>query len=104
MNQKKNVFQLGASSGDDSSLRESMKQAPRSSLGPNRPHQVKKQTSFKEELAARSVLDDDVFETDDEDEIDESAIDDDDSSDWEDSAEESGRSSLEDKLSFPRVD
>jgi len=49
-------------------------------------------------------MSDDVFETDDEDEVDESAIDDDDSSDWEDSMEESGKSSVDEKLSFPRVD
>jgi hypothetical protein len=50
-------------------------------------------------------MDDDVFETDEEDEIDESAIDDDDdSSDWEDSVEESGKSSFDDKALFKRVD
>lgn len=106
LNQQKKVFQLGGSSGDDSSLRDSMslKQAQRSSLGPSRPFQ-KKQTSFREELASKLEENNDVFETDDEDEIDESAIDDDDSSDWEDSIAESGRSSFEEKkLSFPRVD
>jgi hypothetical protein len=47
-------------------------------------------------------MSDDVFETDGD--IDESAIDDDGSSDWEDSTEESGKSSIDDKLSFPRVE
>ncbi len=100
MNQKKGVFQLVGSSGDDNSLRSNMKQAHKEEKRP----QQKKQTSFQEEIARRSVLDNDVFETDDEDDVDESAIDDDDSSEWEDSMEESGRSSLDDKLSFPRVD
>jgi hypothetical protein len=107
------VFQLGGSSGeDDNSLRENMQQvAQRSSLTDTlrRPPQNKKQTSFKEEVATRTihedqVMSDDVFETDDEDQVDESAIDDDDSSDWEDSMEESGKSSVDEKLSFPRVD
>ena len=75
-----------------------------------RPLENKKQTSFKEEVATRTihedrVMDDDVFETDEEDEIDESAIDDDDdSSDWEDSIEESGKSSIDEKTFFQRVD
>jgi hypothetical protein len=69
----------------------------------------KKQTSFREEVSTRTikeeqVFDDDVFETD-EDEIDESAIDDDDdSSDWEDSVEDSGNASIDEKTFFQRVD
>lgn len=102
---KKGGFMLGGSSGDDSSLRSNMKQA-RSSL--SRPAPQKKTTSFKEEIAAQgaaqAIMNSDVF-SDTEDE-DESAIDDDDDSDeWEDSMEESGKSSLADNtLSFPRVD
>ncbi|KIH88229.1 hypothetical protein SPBR_06816 [Sporothrix brasiliensis 5110] len=69
----------------------------------------KKQTSFSSQLVTRAipapavVSDDDDSESDD---IDESAIDDDDddSSDWEDSNEESGRSSMDDKTLFQRVD
>jgi hypothetical protein len=107
---KSNVFTFGGSSGEDeSSLRENMH---RSSLSEalRRPLENKKQTSFKEEVATRTihedrVMDDDVFETDEEDEIDESAIDDDDdSSDWEDSVEESGKSSIDEKTFFQRVD
>ncbi|KAG9231495.1 hypothetical protein BJ875DRAFT_444026 [Amylocarpus encephaloides] len=57
---------------------------------PNRVH------TFKE--------DNDVFETDDEDEIDESAIDDDDdSSDWEVSVKDSGYPSIDEKTFFQRV-
>ena len=106
---RSNMFQLGGSSAEDeNSLRESM-QHHRSSLSEalRRPEQTKKTTSFKEEVATRTIheeaMSDDVFETDDDD-IDESAIDDDESSDWEDSMEESGKSSVDDKLSFPRVD
>lgn len=103
---KKGGFMLGGSSGDDSSLRSNMKQT-RSSL--SRPAPQKKTTSFKEEIAAQgaaqAIMNSDVF-SDTEDE-DESAIDDDDdeSDEWEDSMEESGKSSLADNtLSFPRVD
>ena len=70
---------------------------------------AKKQTSFQEEVATRTIreepFDDDVFETDDEDDIDESAIDDDDdSSDWEDSIEDSGNVSIDENSFFQRVD
>ncbi|OBT44010.1 hypothetical protein VE00_05677 [Pseudogymnoascus sp. WSF 3629] len=105
---RSNMFQLGGSSAEDeNSLRDSMQRnSHRSSLSDalRRPEQ-KKQTSFKEEVATRTIeeMSDDVFETDDDD-IDESAIDDDESSDWEDSMEESGKSSIDDKLSFPRVE
>jgi hypothetical protein len=115
---KKNnkMFSFGGSSGEDeSSLRENTQPPPphRSSLSEalRRPLE-KKQTSFKDEVATRTIhedraMDDDVFEseTDEEDEIDESAIDDDDdSSDWEDSIEESGKSSIDEKTFFQRVD
>jgi hypothetical protein len=112
---KQAVFTVGGSSNEDeNSFRENMQLAPqhRTSLlnGSSRPLQPKKQTSFLEEVATRTihedrVMDEDPFETDDEDEIDESAIDDDDdSSDWEDSVEESGKSSIDDKTFFQRVD
>ena len=112
---KSTVFTFGGSSGEEeSSLRENMlpAQVHRSSLSealrgslPN-----KKQTSFKNEVATRTIhedraMDDDVFESDEDDEVDESAIDDDDdSSEWEDSIEESGKSSFDDKTLFQRVD
>jgi hypothetical protein len=108
--QKKTVFHFGGSSNEDeSSLPEKM-QKPQSALS-SRLHQSsgqKKQTSFQEEVATRTMEDqqysDDVFETD-EDDVDESAIDDDDdSSDWEDSAEDSGNASIDDKTFFQRVD
>ena len=120
---KTNVFMLGASSGEDeSSLEEHMRPSPvapphRSSLsdGLKQPISHKKQTSFKEEVATRTISeraphdDDSVFTEDDEDDeededvVSESAIDDDDSSDW-DSVTESGRSSVDEKPLFQRVD
>jgi hypothetical protein len=108
--QKKNpVFTFGGSSNEDeSSLPQKMK--PTSTLTQSIQNAPKKQTSFKEEVATRTiqeeqVFDDDVFETDEEDEIDESAIDDDDdSSDWEDSIEDSGNVSIDEKTFFQRVD
>ncbi|CAK7200802.1 hypothetical protein SEUCBS139899_003501 [Sporothrix eucalyptigena] len=68
----------------------------------------KKQTSFSSQLVTRAIPAPAIVsdEESDSDDIDESAIDDDDddSSDWEDSNEESGRSSMEDKNLFQRVD
>ncbi len=107
---KGGMFLLGGSSGDDESSFEDRisHRASRSSLSDGLK---RKQTSFKDEVEARTidevvVGDDAVFESDDED-VSESAIDDDDdddSSDWEDSATESGRSSIEEKQLFQRVD
>ena len=105
---KGGMFLLGGSSGEDeSSFEERMsRRASRSSLSDNLK---RKQTSFKEEVEARTIdegaaEDEEVFESDDD--VSESAIDDDDddSSDWEDSATESGRSSVEEKQLFQRVD
>ncbi|MCJ1362680.1 hypothetical protein MMC16_001786 [Acarospora aff. strigata] len=105
---KGGMFLLGGSSGEDeSSFEERMAtRASRSSLsdGLKRKH-----TSFRDEVEARTIAegaaeDEEVFESDD-DIVSESAIDDDDDeSDWEDSATESGRSSVEEKQLFQRVD
>jgi hypothetical protein len=100
----------GSSNEDESSLPQKMK-THGALVGSQRPlSTTKKQTSFKEEVATQTIkeepqpFDDDVFETD-EDEIDESAIDDDDdSSDWEDSVEDSGNPSIDEKTFFQRVD
>lgn len=108
---KKAMFQFGGSSNEDESSLPARMQ-PRSSLSAalQKPQPPKKQTSFQEEVATRTiseeqVFDDDVFETDEDDEIDESAIeDDDDSSDWEDSIEDSTKSSIDEKTFFQRVD
>lgn len=106
---KKNaVFTFGGSSNEDESS-PPKRVKPSSALTESLHKPPKKQTSFKEEVATRTIqeeqaFDDDVFETD-EDEIDESAIDDDDdSSDWEDSVEDSGNVSIDEKTFFQRVD
>jgi Protein of unknown function (DUF3295) len=106
---KSNVSTFSGSSGEDE--RSKRENVHRSSLSEalRRPLQNKKQTSFHEEVATRtihqdSVMDNDTFETGEEDEIDESAIDDDDdSSDWEDSIEGSSMSSIDEKTLFQRV-
>ncbi|KUJ12314.1 DUF1752-domain-containing protein [Mollisia scopiformis] len=107
---KKNaMFSFGGSSNEDeSSLPQKMSSRGALSEGQYLTKN-KKQTSFREEVTTRTIkeeqpFDDDVFETD-EDEIDESAIDDDDdSSDWEDSIEDSGNASIDEKTFFQRVD
>lgn len=106
---KKAMLSFGGSSKEDGSSLPAKIQKPQSGLANNmqRPLvQQKKQTSFQEEVATRTLDDqqysNDVFETDEED-VDKSAIeDDDDSSDWEDSVEERG--SIDDKSFFKRVD
>lgn len=99
---KKKMFQVGGSSEEDSSLKSAL-------LLPKQNPQLtaqKKTASFSNQLVTRTFppapAEDDQSETD---YVDESAIDDDDdSSDWEDSIEESGKSSIDDKLEFQRVD
>lgn len=99
---KKPVFQIGGSSEEDGSLRSAMASSRPSSLLSAR----KKQASFSNNVMTRTIDDDDeaAVDSDSDDYIDESAIDDDDdSSDWEDSMEESGKSSMDDRF-FQRVD
>ncbi|KAL8930728.1 MAG: hypothetical protein Q9208_000269 [Pyrenodesmia sp. 3 TL-2023] len=114
------MFLLGGSSGeDDSSFDDQMLSQPRHSsltAGLKRPLQSKKQTSFKDEVESRTINnrsheDEDVFESDDEDEVSESAIEDDDEvveeddgSDWEDSISETAEPMANDKQLFQRVD
>lgn len=117
LKKKGGMFTLGGSSGDDESSFEERMAAPgphTSSLteelskpGASTPAPNKKVASFKDEVESRTIKpikgdDEDAIET--EDEISESAIEDDeDSSDWEDSVTESGRSSVDDKELFQRV-
>ncbi|KAL2002818.1 hypothetical protein VTN02DRAFT_5861 [Thermoascus thermophilus] len=118
LKKKGGMFTLGGSSGDDESSFEERMEAPgphTSSLteelskpgGGSTPGPNKKVASFKDEVESRTIKpikgdDEDAIET--EDEISESAIEDDeDSSDWEDSITESGRSSVDDKELFQRV-
>ncbi|KAL8829717.1 MAG: hypothetical protein Q9170_006056 [Blastenia crenularia] len=114
------MFMLGGSSGeDDSSFDDQVLSQPRHSsltAGLRRPLHSKKQTSFKDEVESRTINnrsheDEDVFESDDEGEISESAIEDeeeeveeDDGSDWEDSISESAEPCANDKHLFQRVD
>jgi Protein of unknown function (DUF3295)/Fungal protein of unknown function (DUF1752) len=108
------MFTLGGSSGDDeSSFDDRMsKRSKRSSLSDRLKHsQVgSRPSSFKAALQSRQIRtikegrdeDEGAIETD---EMDESAIEGEDDSDWEDSATESGRSSVaEEKPVFKRVD
>ncbi|WEW58216.1 hypothetical protein PRK78_003684 [Emydomyces testavorans] len=110
---KKGMFTLGGSSGDDeSSFEDRMAIKPhRSSLtdGLHQASQSHKSSAVKSTLPSDTIKpikestdDEDAIETDDED-VPESAIEDDDS-DWEDSVTESGRSSLDEKPLFQRVD
>lgn len=102
------MFTIGTSSGEDeSSLDSHMYKSSLSESLKNRAN--KKQTSFKDEIAigrAAAARHSPVFESDDEDEeVSESAIDDDDdSSDWEDSDDNSGPSSVNEREMFQRVD
>ncbi|KAI6843122.1 hypothetical protein KC340_g13041 [Hortaea werneckii] len=108
---KSAMFQIGTSSGEDeSSFEKHMSYKSSISQNLTKGHRGdgldgnRKQTSFKDEVAV--ARDSPVFESDDEDEeVSESAIeDDDDSSDWEDSDEQSGPSSVNEREMFQRVD
>jgi hypothetical protein len=112
---KRGMFFAGASSEEDSSFEDKMSARPpaHSSLtaGLKRSAGGTKQTSFRDEVESRTVgnrshQDEDVFESDESDEdASESAIEDEeDSSDWEDSPTDSGRSSVNEKHLFSRVD
>ncbi|KAF7554567.1 hypothetical protein G7046_g6786 [Stylonectria norvegica] len=96
---KKPVFQIGGSSEEDGSLKSAMAGSrPSSLLNPK-----KKQASFSNHVMTHTIEDEAAVDSDT-DYVDESAIDDDDDeSEWEDSIEDSGKSSLDDKL-FQRVD
>lgn len=108
---KKNMFTLGGSSGDDeSSFEDRMAIKPHRSSLTDGLHQasLQKPSMIRTALPSEPIKpikenteDEDAIETDDDD-IPESAIDDD--SDWEDSVTESGRSSLDEKELFQRVD
>ncbi|KAF4455914.1 hypothetical protein F53441_1851 [Fusarium austroafricanum] len=97
---KEPVLQIGDSFEEDGSLKSTMALSqPSSSLSDR-----KKQVSFSNNVMAPTVDDEAAVDSDTDDYIDESAIDDDDdSSDWEDSMDESGKSSMDDKF-FQRVD
>ncbi|PFH58721.1 hypothetical protein XA68_13303 [Ophiocordyceps unilateralis] len=97
---KKPLFQIGGSSSEEGSLKSAFL-SPRGAAGLGVP---KKQTSFSNHVDTHTIgASDPAVDTDTE-YVDESAIDDDedDSSDWEDSVEDSGKSSVDDKF-FQRV-
>ncbi|KAM7216145.1 Protein of unknown function (DUF3295) domain containing protein [Rhypophila decipiens] len=98
LQQKKKMFEVGGSSEDDSLKSALHVPRPGSLLNPQ-----KKTASFNKQLVthiASSAISE-QSETD----VDESAIDDDDdSSDWEDSVEDSGKNSVDEKFHFQRVD
>ncbi|KAH7465108.1 hypothetical protein FOMA001_g16971 [Fusarium oxysporum f. sp. matthiolae] len=97
---KNPVFQIGGSSEEDGSLKSAVASSRPISLLSAR----KNQASFSNNVMTRTIDDEAAVDSDTDDYIDESAIDDDDdSSDWEDSMEESGKSSMDDK-SFQQVD
>jgi len=118
---KRGVFLLGGSSGEDeSSFEDHMCSQPKTSslsagiAGLKRPLGGKKKTSFKDEVEARTLNnkfheDEEVFESDDEDEIPDSAIEDDsdldeDEEEWEDDGSESAEITVNHRPLFQRVD
>ncbi|TGJ86288.1 hypothetical protein E0Z10_g2476 [Xylaria hypoxylon] len=98
---KSRMFQLGGSSGSTEEQSPSLKSAlhsgkPSSLLGAH-----KKQASFSNQVTMRTIS---TPSDQSGSYVDESAIDDDDEdSEWEDSIEESGKSSMDDKVTFKRV-
>ncbi|KAJ3579503.1 hypothetical protein NPX13_g1062 [Xylaria arbuscula] len=99
---KNKMFQLGGSSGSTEGQSPSLKSALHSGKPNSLLNAHKKQTSFSNQVTTRliSTPSDQSACSD----VDESAIDDDDEdSEWEDSIEESGKSSMDDKVTFKRV-
>ncbi|KAK1990885.1 DUF1752-domain-containing protein [Colletotrichum falcatum] len=99
---KRKMFQIGGSSEEDSSLKSALASQPGSLL-----NSQKKTASFADRVSTRTIDDNNSAIADDleTDCVDESAIDDDDdSSDWEDSIEDSNKSSIDEKTLFQRVD
>ncbi|KAH8164077.1 hypothetical protein CIB48_g4176 [Xylaria polymorpha] len=98
---KSRMFQIGGSSGSTEERSPSLKSAlhsgkPSSLLGAH-----KKQTSFSNQVTTRTIS---TPSDQSGSYVDESAIDDDDEdSEWEDSIEESGKSSIDDTVTFKRV-
>jgi len=101
---KRAVFQIGRESSEaENSLKSALHPARQGSL----LNAQKKTASFSNQVVTQTYPTSAISdgEQSDTDYVDESAIDDDDdSSDWEDSVEESGKSSVDDKFNFQRVD
>ncbi|KAI1814889.1 DUF1752-domain-containing protein [Poronia punctata] len=97
---KNKMFQIGESSASTEGHSPSLKSAlhsgkPNSLLGAH-----KKQTSFSNQVTMRMIS----TPSEQSGSFDESAIEEDEDSEWEDSIEESGKSSIDEKLDFKRVD
>ncbi|KAH7303593.1 hypothetical protein B0I35DRAFT_455129 [Stachybotrys elegans] len=93
---KKPVFQIGGSAEEGGSLKSAMHSA-------RSPLRQEKQASFANVVTTRTIASGAAVDSDSEPEyVDESAIDDD-SSDWEDSLEDSGKSSMDDEF-FQRIE
>ncbi|KAI0133641.1 hypothetical protein BJ170DRAFT_590658 [Xylariales sp. AK1849] len=98
---KKKMFLVGGSSGSNEDDSPSLKSAMHSARPNSLLSAQKKQTSFSNQVTTRTIQ----TPSDQSDSyMDESAIDDDDEdSEWEDSIEESGKSSMDDPVTFKRV-
>lgn len=99
--QKNKMFLLGGSSGSNDGESPSLKSALHPARSGSMLNAQKKQTSFSNQVITRTIQ----TPSDQSDSyMDESAIDDDeDDSEWEDSIEESGKSSMDDPVTFKRV-
>lgn len=96
---KKKMFQIGGSSEEDNSLK--------SALASPRNHKLttqKKATSFANQTTTIPSVSSSAIMEDDEVSYDESAIESDDDDEWEDSNEDSGSNSVDEKTFFKRVD
>ncbi|KAH6647684.1 hypothetical protein BKA67DRAFT_662455 [Truncatella angustata] len=98
---KKGMFSIGESSGSNGDETPSLKSAMHSARPSSLLNTQKKQASFSNQVTTRTIQ----TPSDQSDSyMDESAIDDDDEdSEWEDSIEESGKSSIDDPVTFKRV-
>ncbi|KAK3316068.1 hypothetical protein B0H66DRAFT_276418 [Apodospora peruviana] len=101
LQQKKKMFEVGGASSEDDSLKSALHvPRPGSLLNPQ-----KKTASFNNQNLVTQIASSAISEQSETDYVDESAIDDDDdSSEWEDSVEDSGKSSVDEKFNFQRVD
>ncbi|KAI5917372.1 hypothetical protein F4810DRAFT_48056 [Camillea tinctor] len=98
---RKGMFQVGESSGSGEDPSPSLKSAMHSSRPSSLLTAQKKQTSFSNQVTMRTIP---TPSEQSDSYMDESAIDDDDEdSEWEDSIEESGKSSMDDPVTFKRV-
>lgn len=96
---KKKMFQIGGSSEEESSLKSALASPRNSKLTTQ-----KKATSFANHTITIPSVSSSAIMEDDEVSYDESAIESDDDDEWEDSNEDSGSNSVDEKTFFKRVD